>query len=36
VLGGLVRGPDKMVRMSNVTPVVIAVLLVELAPAVAF
>jgi membrane protease YdiL (CAAX protease family) len=31
-----VRGPDKMVRMSNVTPVVIAVLLVELAPAVAF
>lgn len=28
--------PDKMVRMSNVTPVVIAVLIAELAPAAAF
>ena len=30
------RGPDKMVRMSNATPVVISVLLIELAPALAF
>lgn len=35
-LAGLWYGPDKMVRMSNVTPVVIAVLLAELMPAAAF
>ena len=35
-LGGRLYSPDKMVRMSNVTPVVIAVLVAELMPAAAF
>jgi membrane protease YdiL (CAAX protease family) len=35
-LAGRLSSPDKMVRMSNVTPVVIAVLVAELVPAVAF
>lgn len=35
-LAGRLYCPDKMVRMSNVTPVVIAVLVAELVPAAAF
>jgi uncharacterized protein len=35
-LAGRLYRPDKMVRMSNVTPVVIAVLVAELVPALAF
>ena len=35
-LAGRLSSPDKMVRMSNVTPVVIAVLVAELVPAAAF